>query len=91
MNDASDVVIASVLVISGTTLFRRIREGTWKNHVVEIIVFGFLLLIALLLIAVISPTIAKTLAYLGMIGAFLVNGEEVLKFVGDFGRGKSAI
>lgn len=86
----SDAVTASVIVITGTTIIRRIREGKWQAHIIETIIFGFMLLIALLTLAIVAPTIAKVLAYLGMVGAFVVNGPAVFKYVGDFGRDKAA-
>lgn len=89
--NASSAVFASVLVITGTTVVRRVRDGTWPNHVVETVVFGFLLLIALLTLAIVVPEFAKVLGYLGMIGAFVVNGPSVFALLGDFGRGKGRL
>lgn len=83
----SSAAVASVLVIVSTTLLRRSREGKLTGHVIEIIVFGFMLLVALLLLAILVPTLAKVLAYLGMVGAFIGNGPALFKFLGDFGRG----
>ena len=87
----SSAVLASVIVITSTTIIRRARQGTWKSHVIETIIFGFLLLIALLIVALILPTVALVLAYLGMIGALVVNGPEVFTFLGNFGRGKGVV
>lgn len=83
----SSVVFASVVVITSTTILRRMREGKWQGHVVEVIVFAFLLLLALQILAIVLPTMAKILGYLGMVGAFVVNGPVVFKTLGDFGRG----
>lgn len=87
----SNAVFASVIVIVGTTILRRMRENTWQSHVLETIVFGFLLLIALLTFAIVSPTLAKALAYLGLVGAFVLNGPAVFTMLGSFGRGKSVV
>ena len=89
--NASSTVFASVIVIAGSTVVRRIREGTWAGHVVETVIFGFLLLISLLILAIVSPRFAQVLGYLGIVGAFVVNGPAVFGLLGDFGRGKGAI
>jgi hypothetical protein len=62
------------------------KEGTLEARVMETVVFGFLLLIALLVLAIVMPPVAKILAYLGMVGAFILNGPTIFKFIGDFGR-----
>lgn len=82
----SSVVVASVVVITSTTIVRRLRDGTWQSHVLETIVFGFLLLIVLQILAITIPPLALILAYLGMVGAFIVNGPTVFKLLGDLGR-----
>jgi hypothetical protein len=87
----SSVVIGSVVVITSTTLVRRMREGKGTVSVAEILVFGFLLMIALLVLAIVMPSVAKVLAYLGLVGAFVVNGPAVFKLLGDFGRGKGVV
>jgi hypothetical protein len=87
----SSAVIASVVVITSTTIIRRIREGKWEHHIGEVLIFGWMLLVALMILAIISPTMAKTLAYLGIVGAFVVNGPQVFKLVGSFGRGTGAV
>ena len=87
----SSAVFASVVLITGSTLLRRMRDLKHPTNAMEIIVFGFILLIALLTFAIVAPSIAKILAYLGMVGAFVVNGPAVFKFVGDFGRGAGAV
>lgn len=85
------MVFTSALVIVSTTVIRRVRDGTWQGHIVETIVFGFLLLIALLILAIVLPTFAQTLGYLGMVGAFVVNGPAVFELLGNFGRGKGVV
>lgn len=87
----SSTVFASVIIISATTVLRRMRQNTLQSHFIEIVVFGFMLLIALLTLAIVAPTFAKTLGYLGIVGAFILNGPEVFKLAGDFGRGKGAV
>lgn len=83
----SSTVIASVVIITSTTILRRTREGKAPSgYIIETIIFGFLLLVALLILAIVMPQIAKVLGYLGMVGAFVVNGPEVFKLLGNFGR-----
>lgn len=85
----SNAVLASVVVIVGTTIIRRVREGKWQNAVVEIVIFGFLLLVAMLTLAIVLPQVAVVLSYLGMVGAFIVNGPAVFSLLGNFGRGRN--
>lgn len=87
----SSASVASVVVIVSTTIIRQVRSGTWQHHVLEVIVYGFLLLIALLTLAIVIPPAALILAYLGMVGAFVLNGPAVFGYLGNFGRGKGAI
>lgn len=87
----SSTVIASVVIITSTTIVRRIRDGNWQGRIVETIVFGYLLLIALLVLAIVFPSIAQVFAYLGMVGAFLLNGPAVFTLLGNFGRGKGVV
>lgn len=82
----SSAVTGSVVIIVGTTLIRRIREGKSQGHIIEVIIFGFLLLVALLLLAIVMPEVAKVLAMLGLVGAFVVNGPSVFEYLGNFGR-----
>jgi len=89
--NASSTVFAATLIIVSTTIVRRIRNGTWSGHVVETIVFGFLLLIALLILAIVTPRFAQVLGYLGLVGAFVVNGPALFELIGNFGRGKGAL
>ncbi len=83
----SSSVFASVFVITATTIVRRIREDKWQGHVIETIIFGFLLLVALQLLVLVLPNFAKVMGYLGIVGAFIVNGPAVFGYIGEFGRG----
>lgn len=83
--NVTNAVVTSVVVVVGTSMFRLSRQGKAKGNTIEIIVFGFMLLISLLIIAMVLPTVALVLAYLAMIGAFIANGPEIFKFVKDFG------
>lgn len=88
----SSAVTASVVVITASTILRRMREDKqWEDKLIETLVFGFLLLIALLTLAIVLPGVAKILAYLGMVGAFVLNGPAVFTFLGDFGRTKTIV
>lgn len=87
----SSAAVASVVIICSTTILRRVREGKGDVRVIETVIFGFMLLVSLLLLAILVPTLAKVLAYLGMVGAFVVNGPALFKFIGDWGRGTGRV
>lgn len=87
----SSIVFVSVVTIAGTTVIRRVKEDKWEGHIVEVVVFAFLLLIALQLLALVLPGVAKVLGYLGIVGAFVINGPAVFGAAETFGRGKRDI
>lgn len=78
-NNATDAVIGSVIVITGSTAIKNAANGTFH---MSSIVAGFLLGSALLLVAMASPALAKGLALLGVVGAITTNGPAVFKIVG---------
>lgn len=79
-SDATDVIIIACMVMAGTTVIRRIKEKPHaKAEYVQPVVYGFFLCLALLVLAVPLPTFTKGLAYLGMVGAFAVNGPTIYK------------
>lgn len=80
-NGAADLIIVSVVVVSGTAILKDTGPGGggFKMHTV---VSGFLLGSALLLVAALSPAIAKGLAVLGIIGALTTNGPAAFKVIG---------
>lgn len=90
--NASDVVLGSVLVIVTSTLVRikraPIRGQTFTPF--QVIAFGFLLATGLLIVAIASPGLAKGLAYLGLVGAFVVNGPTLFGLLGNLGRDDKA-
>lgn len=86
----SSTVVASVVIIGATTMLRR-KHDEKDFHALETIVFSFLLLIALLVLAIVAPSVAQVFAYLGIVGAFALNGPTVFTLLGDFGRGKGAL
>jgi len=64
-------------------MLRRMRKK--QAEYMETVTFGFLLVFVLLLIAVPFPAFARGLAYLGLVGAFAVNGPEVFKLAQEIG------
>lgn len=78
----TDAIIGSVIVISGSTAIKNASQG--KFHMSSV-VSGFLLGSALMLVAMVSPAIAKALAALGAIGAIINNGPAVFSLVGKLG------
>ena len=79
----TDAILGSVIVISGSTAIKNASQG--KFHMSSV-VSGFLLGSALLLVAMVSPAIAKGLAMLGAIGAVITNGPAVFGIVGKLGK-----
>jgi hypothetical protein len=77
--NAPTAVIASTIVITGTSAIKDVKEG--KPPIVPI-VSGFLLGSALLLLAIASPALAKAFALLGLVGAMVTNGGAVMDIVG---------
>lgn len=75
----TDTIIVSAVVITGSTMVRRGIKN--QKEYLRTLFFGFLLTFILLIIAVPLPTVAKGLAYMGMVGAFAVNGPEVFALV----------
>lgn len=78
--DSTNAIIAAAVVISGSTM---VKDGVEKKkfHFAPV-VFGFMLASALLLLALIAPNFARGLAYMGLVGAFVVNGPAVFKLAG---------
>jgi hypothetical protein len=86
--EPTDVIILSVVVMAGSTIIRHIKEkpkDVGKGYAAPII-YGFLLVIALLVLAVPFPAFAKGLAYLGLIGAFAVNGPAIYSLAAKAGQ-----
>jgi len=83
MSSQSNTILISAVIITGSTLLRKKRKK--ETNYMETITFGFLLVFVLLILAVPFPTFAKGLAYLGLVGAFAVNGPEVFKLAQQIG------
>lgn len=85
MNDPTDIVIASCVIITVTTVVKNARNKTKAGTTFEPIVFGFLLALALLAIGFVAPGFAKALAIMGLVGAFVVNGPALAATVKSIG------
>lgn len=83
--DATDPIILACALMAGSTIVRHIAKppkgATSSDLYVKPLLYGFLLIIALLLLAVPFPTFARGLAYLGIVGAFAINGPVIYKLV----------
>lgn len=77
--NATDTVIGSTVVVIGS---RAIADTASGHFTMGPIVSGFLLGSALLLLAFVSPFMAKGFAILAMIGALLKNGPAVFAHIG---------
>ncbi len=82
---STDTIIAAVVIIVGTTM---IKNAKHKKNKFQPLIFGFMLAIALLIMATFAPTFAKGLAYMGMVGAFVVNGPTVFGLLAGIGGKK---
>jgi hypothetical protein len=84
MNDDT-IIISGVAIMVASTIVRH-QASHSKNPVAvswgKPVAFGFFLAIALLLLAMPFPKFARALTYLGLVGAFAVNGPAVFKLVG---------
>ena len=81
-----NVIITSVAIMVASTIVRhQIQHSNSKDSVAvswgRPIAFGFFLCIALLLLSMATPTFARALAYLGLVGAFAVNGPAIFKLL----------
>lgn len=81
---STDVIVLCVAVMVGSTIIRHIQEkpkDVGKGYA-QPIVYGFFLMFALLVLAVPAPRFAKGLSYMGLVGAFAVNGPAIYKLAG---------
>lgn len=81
--NSTDAIVGSTVVITGTSLIRDTVKGKPQMRPV---ISGFLLGSALLLLSFAAPTLAKYLAYLGVLGALVTNGPEVVTALGRIGQ-----
>lgn len=95
MADVSEVVIGATAVVVATTMVRKVStappHGTANKPPIgesigKPLIFGFLLTLALLSIAFVAPNVAKGLAYLSLVGAFVVNGPALFTVLGRIGK-----
>lgn len=80
--EAVDAVLGGTVVITGARVFNDAAGG---HFTMQPVVSGFLLGSALLLVAMVAPSIAKALIGLGIVGTFIVNGPTILDRVGKLG------
>lgn len=80
--DAVDAVIGGTVVITGARVFADTAGG---HFTMQPVVSGFLLGSAMLLVAMIAPSIAKALIGLGIVGTFITSGPTILDRVGKLG------
>lgn len=86
--EPTDTIIIACVLMAGSTIIRHVKEkpkDVGKGYVKPII-YGFFLAIALLVLAVPFPTFSKGLAYLGIIGAFVVNGSAIYSLASKAGK-----
>lgn len=71
----TSAVLGATIVITGTSVLKDVKKG---QSPMMPVVTGFMLGSALLLIALAAPQFAKALAGLGVVGALVTNGSDVL-------------
>lgn len=85
--DPVNVIIAAGIVVTGSTLIRDAHEGKLRAAP---IVFGFLMVTGLLIIGMGTPKFARGLAWLAMVGAFVVNGPAVFSIASGLSGSQTA-
>lgn len=81
-NSPTDVIVIAGVVVTGSTMVRRYSQK--KKGEMQTLTYGVLMIFVLLVMAIPLPAFAKGLAYLSMIGAFVVNGPELVKITGQW-------
>lgn len=85
-NSPTGLILGSGVIVAGSTLIRDVHEG--KPRAAPI-VFGFMMVTALLAISMVSPKFSKGLAYMSLVGAFVVNGPAVFSIASGIAKSKS--
>lgn len=80
--EATDAVLGGTVVITGARVFADTANGKFT---MQPIVSGFLLGSAMLLVAMVLPSVAKILIAAGIVGTFLTSGPTILNRVGTLG------
>jgi hypothetical protein len=99
MADPTDVILGATMIVTTTTIIRKLRENSGpqnargnavkekkSDRVIKPLIFGFMLTVALLAISLAAPTAALLLAYLSLVGAFVLNGPALFAMIGGLGR-----
>lgn len=89
--DASGVVLTAVALMAGSTIVRLVRQGKWQGNTGKVIIFAFILAVFLLAINQASPTVARVLSGLGVVGAFVLNGPYIFPTISTFAKSQPII
>lgn len=76
----STIVIATVLVVGGTTVLRvgyDTRVSNKRDAMFKVVVAGFAMGVILTLVYSAAPTVAVALSWLLIVAALMVNGEAL--------------
>lgn len=84
--EATDTAIIAGVVVTGSTLIRDVKQNKPKAAP---IIFGFMMVTGLLLISIPLPKVSKGLAYLALVGAFVVNGPSLFGTASSLTKSKS--
>lgn len=85
--DPVTLIIAAGVIVTGSTVIRDVHEG--KPRAAPI-VFGFMMVSALLIIALGAPKLARGLAWMSLVGAFVVNGAAVFGIASGLSSNQTA-
>jgi len=88
MADTTGVILGSSVVITVTSVLRQAQAKTPAATTFKPILFGFGLAFALLAMSMVAPGLARALAYMGLVGAFVVNGQAMFDLIGKLGGTK---
>lgn len=85
--DPVNAIFAAGILVTGSTLIRDAHKGQARAAP---IVFGFMMVTGLLIMAMAAPRFARGLAYMSMVGAFVVNGPAVFSIASGFSNSQTA-
>lgn len=85
MNTTSLVLGTSVVIVS-TSVLKNARNKTKAGTTFKPVLFGFGLAFSLLAISMVAPGLARALAYMGLVGAFIANGPAVFDAINTLGK-----
>lgn len=84
--DTTGLVLGSTVVLVASSVLKNAKNKTPAGTTFKPVIFGFGLAFALLAIAIAFPWLARALAYMALVGAFVVNGPALFDTIGKLGK-----